>query len=67
MSKSATTAIGGLFKDTDAILKNKLDKLILSFRITNPDFYTNYLNARIIVDLGGGKKEGVKPEVPPEV
>jgi hypothetical protein len=32
----------------------KLDKLILSFRITNPDFYTNYLNALIIVDLGGG-------------
>ena len=60
VSKSATTAIGGLFKDTDAILKNKLDKLVLSFRVTNPDFYTNYLNARIIVDLGAGKgTEGV--------
>jgi len=28
---------------------------MLSFRVTNPDFYTNYLNARIIVDLGAGK------------
>ena len=66
VSKSATTAIGGLFKDVDAILKNKLDKLVLSFRVTNPDFYTNYLNARIIVDLGAGKG----PEevvVPPQV
>jgi hypothetical protein len=55
VSKSATTAIGGLFKDADTILKNKLDRLVLSFRVTNPDFYTNYLNARIIVDLGAGK------------
>jgi len=53
----------GLFKETDAILKNKLDKLMLSFRITNPDFYTNYLNARIIVDLGVGTKTEVKPAV----
>ncbi len=64
VSKSATTAIGGLFKDADAILKNKLDKLVLSFRATNPDFYTNYLNARIIVDLGAGKEPDVVPAAP---
>jgi hypothetical protein len=66
VSKSATTAIGGLFKDVDAILKNKLDKLVLSFRVTNPDFYTNYLNARIIVDLGAGKGPEEEP-IPPQV
>jgi hypothetical protein len=60
-SKSATIAIGTLFKDTNGILKNKLDRLMLSFRVTNPDFYTNYLNARIIVDLGGGKKAEETP------
>jgi hypothetical protein len=64
VSKSATTAIGGLFKDADTILKNKLDRLVLSFRVTNPDFYTNYLNARIIVDLGAGKGPEVVPGAP---
>ncbi len=54
--KSATTAIDGLCKETNAILKNRLDMLMLSFRIANPGFYTNYMNARIIVDLGVGKK-----------
>ena len=66
VSKSATTAIKTLYKDTDAILKNKLDKLVLSFRVSNPDFYTNYLNARIIVDLGAGKEPEVVV-VPPQV
>lgn len=66
VSKSATTAIGGLFKDVDAILKNKLDKLVLSFRVTNTDFYTNYLNARIIVDLGA-RKGPEEVVVPPQV
>jgi len=40
------------------------DKLLLSFRVTNPDFYTNYLNARIIVDLGAGKGPEVVPGAP---
>jgi len=31
---------------------------------SNPDFYTNYLNARIIVDLGVGKVPEVVVPVP---
>lgn len=63
-SKSATAAIRALFKETDLLLKNKLDMLMLSFRISNPDFYANYQNARIIVDLGAGKKPKETPAPP---
>lgn len=62
VSKSATAAIRALFKDADLLLRKKLDMLMLSFRISNPDFYANYQNARIIVDLGAGRKAKETPE-----
>ena len=60
----STRNIAGLFRSSDNILKNKLDKMMLSYETTNPDFFQEYQNARIIVDLGKGHTEGeeeVKP------
>ena len=38
------------FKQTDDLLKNVLDKLIVGFRTTNPDFVNGYFANRVIVD-----------------
>ena len=45
-----TANIKQLIKETDSILKNQLDKLAVSFKTTQPDFYNSYLNTRIIID-----------------
>ena len=39
-----------LEKQTDSILKNQLDKLVISFKADAPDFVSDYKNGRIIVD-----------------
>lgn len=39
-----------LFKDIDAILLKQMDKLIVTFRATNPDFVSTYFNLRRITD-----------------
>jgi hypothetical protein len=49
---TATDNLRILFHDLSGILRNKLDFLMLSFMITQPDFYKTYTSARIIVDLG---------------
>ena len=45
------------FKEIDAILKTRMDKLAPTFRTTAPNFLTEYKEARKIVDpsTGGGK------------
>jgi len=50
--KIATANLKIHVKDTDTILKKKLDKLMLQFKDTNPDFYDAYKNDRIVIDLG---------------
>ena len=45
-----------LFKETDLLLKDKLDNLMVIFRGTKPELYAKYGSARVIVDLGHGKK-----------
>lgn len=39
-----------LFKEADEILKDRLDKLVVTFRSGNPDFVTTYESNRIIID-----------------
>lgn len=51
-SKTSTTDLKIKFKEMDVLLKEKLDRLILIFEATNPDFVKQYFNARIIIDLG---------------
>jgi len=48
--KTANANLAALFKETDAILKDQLDKLVELFRAANPDFVQTYESTRIIVD-----------------
>ena len=48
--KTATANLTALFKETDDILKNQMDKLIELYRADHPDFVNTYFETRIIVD-----------------
>ena len=48
--KTVGTNLAALFKDSDDILKNQLDKLIEQFRAAHPDFVQTYESARLIID-----------------
>ena len=47
---AAMTLMDELFDATNDILKNKLDKLMIRFKLTNTEFYSQYERARTIVD-----------------
>lgn len=66
-TQTATEQIAELLAQNSELLKNRLDKLILKFRKTAPEFYKNYFNAREIYDFGGGHKTKVPEETPPAV
>ena len=63
--KGATDEIGKQVRKTDAILKEKLDKLIEKFKVSNVDFYKLYFDARRIVDIGIRHKPTSVPLPPP--
>ena len=46
---AAMTAMDELFDKTNDLLKAKLDKLMIRFEFTNPEFYDEYTRARTIV------------------
>jgi hypothetical protein len=56
--KNATSAMKEEFKKADDIVNNRLDKLVAMLKTSNPEVYESYTNARIIIDLGHGKKNG---------
>ncbi|HKL31870.1 MAG TPA: hypothetical protein VJ919_05020 [Tangfeifania sp.] len=47
---AAKTMLQELMDTTNDLLNNRLDKLMLQFRYTHPEFYDEYLRARTIVD-----------------
>jgi hypothetical protein len=55
--KDATTAIKKAFKETDEVLA-KMDEVVDMLKKDNPEAYSAYMNGRIIVDYGKGKKNG---------
>jgi hypothetical protein len=55
-----------LFRDTDKLLNDTIDDLLVMYRGPQPDFYNKYLASRVIVDLGHGKKAGKAPKCSPE-
>ncbi|QQR85114.1 MAG: hypothetical protein IPJ76_10845 [Flavobacteriales bacterium] len=61
--KGATTAIDKLVTEATAILTERMDKLMVEFKSSAPDFWQQYFDARIIVDLGG-KEEDEEPPPP---
>ena len=55
LRKTQTATLEVLLKSTIAILTEQLDQLVVVFHTTSPQFESDYTNARIIVDLGGGQ------------
>lgn len=53
--KSATTRLPAAFRAMDELLKERIDPLALKLKPTQPAFYANYLAARVIVDVPGGR------------
>ncbi|WP_025863761.1 hypothetical protein [Prolixibacter bellariivorans] len=47
---AAKTVLGDLFDEANNLLNNQLDKLMIRFKFTDPDFYEEYTRARVIVD-----------------
>ena len=47
---AAITLMDELFDAANEVLKNKLDKLMIRFKFTNTEFYSEYERARTIVD-----------------
>ena len=50
--KTAGAALKNLFGSIDDLLHNNLDQLMQQFKITQPEFYSDYFNNRKILDLG---------------
>lgn len=48
--KTLTKDLNALFKTTTGVLDNKLDNLIAEFQITDPQFFSEYHNARRIFE-----------------
>ena len=66
--KTATASIPTLFKEADAILTKRVDKLMENFITSEPEFYATYHNARRIVNAGhgsGGNPIVLTGEIPP--
>jgi hypothetical protein len=49
-TSAATEQLPPLFTSTTKLLEEQLDKGMELYRVSNPDFYTQYFNARIIVN-----------------
>ena len=43
-------SIATLFDEALKILENKIDKLVLQYKNSNPEFYTEYINARNVIE-----------------
>ncbi len=55
--KGATAEINALVKDSMKILNNRMDKMMPEYEVSNPDFFQEYFDARIIVNSGSEKKK----------
>jgi hypothetical protein len=51
--KTARLTLQDLFREADAILRNRLDRLMESFKTTHPDFYGAYHSGRRVKNLAG--------------
>jgi Carboxypeptidase regulatory-like domain len=47
--KTLNSNLKQFFKETDAILENQMDKLVVTFKTTNPDFVKTYFSVRQII------------------
>ena len=61
---SAFAQLDVMFKETDTLLKDQMDKIMVIFKNSDPQFYGEYVNSREIIDLGHRFKKD-EPPVPP--
>lgn len=64
--KVLTQQIKVITKEIDLLLKNQLDKLMVVLKEEQPDFFTAYRNARIIIDHKAHHSSGESEEGPAE-
>ena len=62
-SVARTRQLAGLFSQASAHLSTHLDKLMQRIKRKEPVFFDTYTNARVIFDLGAGRKKEAVPEV----
>lgn len=55
--KGATAEIDALVRNTMKILTQRMDKLMPEFEASHPEFYQEYFDARMIIDLGGKEEK----------
>ena len=55
--KKETDQVQPVVSSTMSTLRRQLDRQMLAFKRTNPEFYAGYLSARVIVDRGNPKKK----------
>jgi len=61
--KQKTTNLMQLFASLDSIFYDKLDKLMVLFKQSRPDFYDEYRTARNIIFPNEGKSKKVETAV----
>ncbi len=60
-----TASLPEKFRQARTLLRRQLDKLMMAFRATNPEFYAGYLSARVVIDRRGpGKPAQPTPPTP---
>jgi hypothetical protein len=54
-----------MIRDTKSLLRTRLDKLMNTFRLTDPPFFAGYQSARVVVDLRGPGTPAAPPQSTP--
>ena len=63
-NKTATAQLEAEIETADQLLADGLDRLVLQFKDTEPEFFNNYTNARAIVNNASGRDSGEVPAQP---
>jgi hypothetical protein len=61
---SAFAQLDVMFKETDTLLKDQMDKIMVIFKNSDPQFYGEYVNSREIIDLGHRFRKDEPPASP---
>ena len=61
-STQATTELGQTIVDTNKMIRETLDPLMLQFKLMNKTLYGEYLNARKVVDRSAGRAPKETPQ-----
>jgi hypothetical protein len=57
MSSAATKEVKKLFKEAAVLLKERLDRLMVQYKTSAPEFFNEYTSARVVVDPASSPAE----------